>query len=66
MTVTESIQGRRSIRKYTDRQIPREELEAIVEAGTYAPNAGGGQRHLPGGMSAECHRRRHAVCHPAK
>ena len=44
MTLSEIIQGRRSIRKYTNQQISREDLEAIIEAGTYAPNAGGGQR----------------------
>lgn len=43
MELMESIQGRRSIRKYTDRQIPREDLETIVTAGLFAPNAGGRQ-----------------------
>ncbi len=37
---------RRSIRKYQDRQISREDMETIIEAGTYAPNAGGGQRSI--------------------
>ena len=37
---------RRSIRKYRDKQIPVEDLEKIIEAGTYAPNAGGGQRSI--------------------
>lgn len=40
------IQQRRSIRNYTDEQIPREDLEKILEAGNYAPNAGGGQRSI--------------------
>ena len=40
------IKARHSIRKYTDRQISREELELILEAGHYAPNAGGGQRSM--------------------
>ena len=40
------IKARHSIRKYTDRQISREELELILEAGNYAPNAGGGQRSM--------------------
>lgn len=35
-----------SIRKYTDEQIGREDLEKILEAGNYAPNAGGGQRSM--------------------
>jgi nitroreductase len=38
------IKHRRSIRKYEDRQIDTEDLKKIVEAGMYAPNAGGGQR----------------------
>ena len=39
------IKARHSIRKYTDKQISREDLELILEAGNYAPNAGGGQPH---------------------
>ncbi len=40
------IKKRRSIRKYTDKQIERDDLELILEAGNYAPNAGGGQRSM--------------------
>lgn len=40
------IKNRHSIRKYTDRQISREDLELILEAGNFAPNAGGGQRSM--------------------
>ena len=40
------IEARHSIRKYTDQQISREELELILKAGNYAPNAGGGQRSI--------------------
>jgi nitroreductase len=40
------IKSRHSIRKYTDRQIEREDLEKILEAGNFAPNAGGGQRSM--------------------
>ncbi len=40
------IKARHSIRKYTDRQISREDMELILEAGNYAPNAGGGQRSM--------------------
>lgn len=40
------IMARHSIRKYTDKQISREDLELILEAGNYAPNAGGGQRSM--------------------
>lgn len=40
------IKARHSIRKYTSQQISREDLERILEAGNYAPNAGGGQRSM--------------------
>jgi nitroreductase len=42
----EIIKRRRSIRQYTDEQISREDLQRIIEAGLYAPNAGGGQRSM--------------------
>lgn len=35
-----TIKQRRSIRSYKDQQIKDEELQAILEAGQYAPNAG--------------------------
>ena len=44
MEILELMKERRSIRKYQDKQIDREDLEKIIEAGLYAPNAGGGQR----------------------
>ena len=40
------IKARRSIRKYTDQQISKADLEKILEAGNFAPNAGGGQRSM--------------------
>ncbi|MDE6441767.1 MAG: nitroreductase family protein [Clostridia bacterium] len=43
MELLEIIKKRRSIRKYTDEQIPKEHLEKIIEAGLCAPNAGGRQ-----------------------
>ena len=46
MELLEQIKNRRSIRKYQEKQIPREDLEKIIEAGTYASNAGGGQRSM--------------------
>lgn len=46
MKLMEIIKSRHSIRKYTDRQISRSDLETILEAGNYAPNAGGGQRSM--------------------
>lgn len=46
MELLELMKHRRSIRKYQDRQVPREDLEKILEAGIFAPNAGGGQRSM--------------------
>ena len=46
MKLMDIIKSRHSIRKYTDRQISRSDLETILEAGIYAPNAGGGQRSM--------------------
>lgn len=40
------IKHRRSIRKYTEQQVPVEDLQYILDAGLYAPNAGGGQRSM--------------------
>ena len=41
MDILDVMKERRSIRKYQDKQISREDLEKIIEAGLYAPNAGG-------------------------
>ncbi|HIV86074.1 MAG TPA: nitroreductase family protein [Candidatus Monoglobus merdigallinarum] len=46
MELLELMKYRRSIRKYRDKQIPKNELKKIIEAGLYAPNAGGGQRTI--------------------
>ena len=46
MDTLELIRTRRSIRRYTDRQVSREDVERVLEAGLYAPNAGGGQRSM--------------------
>lgn len=46
MELLELMKYRRSIRKYQDRQIAQQDLETIIEAGSYAPNAGGGQRSV--------------------
>ena len=46
MAIMDIIKARHSIRKYTEELIPREALEQILEAGNYAPNAGGGQRSM--------------------
>jgi len=39
----EDLKKRRSIRSYKPEQIKDEELDAILEAGTWAPSGGGGQ-----------------------
>ena len=46
MELLELMKYRRSIRKYSDRQVSNDDLKKIVEAGAYAPNAGGGQRSM--------------------
>jgi nitroreductase len=46
MELLELMKNRRSIRKYQDRQISEEDLTKIIQAGMYAPNAGGGQRSM--------------------
>ena len=43
MELLEMMKRRRSIRKYQQRQVEREKLEKIAEAGIYAPNPGGRQ-----------------------
>ncbi len=40
------IEARHSVRKYTGQQISREDMELILKAGNFAPNAGGGQRSM--------------------
>lgn len=44
MDILELIKHRRSIRRYTGRQVSEDDLLKVLEAGAYAPNAGGGQR----------------------
>ena len=46
MKLMDIIMARHSIRKYTTKQIEKTELELILKAGNYAPNAGGGQRSM--------------------
>lgn len=41
--VMENIRTRRTIRRFLDKQIGEEELQAVLEAGLYAPSAGGRQ-----------------------
>lgn len=44
--IMDLIKERRSIRKYQNKQISNTDLQKIIEAGIYAPNAGGGQRSM--------------------
>ena len=46
MELLQLMKYRRSIRKYENRQIDRADLEKVIEAGLYAPSAGGGQRSM--------------------
>ena len=48
------IKERHSIRKYTGEQIRRDDLEKILEAGNFAPNAGGGQRNMMVAINTRC------------
>lgn len=41
--VLETIKNRRSIRKYQAKQVPADKLEAVLEAGQYAPTGGNSQ-----------------------
>ena len=50
MELLELMKRRRTIRKYQERQVSQEDLEKIIEAGTYAPSAGGGQRSMIVGL----------------
>ena len=42
----EVLKNRRSIRKFKPEQITAEELGVVLEAGTYAPTAGGQQQPI--------------------
>ena len=46
MNLLDLMKRRRSIRRYQERQVSRTDMETILEAGTWAPNAGGGQRSM--------------------
>lgn len=46
MDLLKLIKSRRSIRRYNDAQISQSDLEQIIQAGLFAPNAGGGQRSM--------------------
>ncbi|MBQ7477805.1 MAG: nitroreductase family protein [Selenomonadaceae bacterium] len=53
MDILELMKKRRSVRKYTAQKVTREEMEKIITAGLYAPNAGGGQRSFLVGVCNE-------------
>ncbi len=46
MPLLDLMKYRRSIRKYEERQIEKSDLEKVLEAGLFAPSAGGGQRSM--------------------
>jgi len=43
MNLDECIKGRRSVRAYTSEPVPKEKVEAILEAGVWAATAMGRQ-----------------------
>ena len=43
MEFTEVVEGRRSVRYFTDEAVPEEDIRKIVALGTMAPNAGNKQ-----------------------
>ena len=49
MTITEGIEQRRSIRKYTEQEVEREKIEEVLRAALLAPS---GKNRQP------CHRRK--------
>jgi nitroreductase len=53
MELLKLMQYRRSIRKYQDKQVSKADMEKIMEAGIYAPNAGGGQRSIVVGIRSQ-------------
>ena len=53
MELLELMKRRRSIRKYTAEQITHAEMEQVLTAGAFAPNAGGGQRSMLIGIRDE-------------
>lgn len=46
MELLDLMMHRRSTRKFQEKQIDSADLEKILQAGLYAPNAGGGQRSI--------------------
>ena len=44
MELIEAVKGRRSIRKFKDEPVPREMIEQVIEAATWAPSAKNGQQ----------------------
>ena len=42
-SVIKAIETRRSVRSFSQKAIPEELLDAVLEAGTYAPTGGGRQ-----------------------
>ena len=58
----EIIKTRRSCRKFQDRQISHVELDAVLEAGTYAPSAGGRQSAFIVAVQNKEQRKKLAAC----
>ena len=48
--ILENIKARRSVRAYTGQQVSEEDLQAVLEAATYAPSG-----DASGDMAFHCH-----------
>jgi FMN reductase [NAD(P)H] len=55
MNISDSIAKRKSIRAYQDRPVPADDLDKIIEAGRWAPNAG--PFHISVVRSAQVHQK---------
>ena len=56
MSFSELVKARYSVRKYDPRPIEQEKLQLILEAGLYAPSAGGGQSTKIAAIQNRTHR----------
>lgn len=44
------LERRFAIRKYTSQRVVRADMERVMQAGEFAPSAGGGQRRMLAGV----------------
>ena len=60
------IKTRRSVRAYTSEPVPSKALDAVLEAGTYAPTGGGHQSPTIIAITDSKYRRAIALDYPAQ